>query len=125
MAYNDSSSGNLIDEGSQGGFVIYIVTKEGNCSPLMWQSRKLRRVVKSAMAPETLSQVDSADAAFWLEKLFNELLHANPEKAQVLPTECFTDSRQLFETVRDKRLRTDIAILHEMIEKKELAKIKW
>lgn len=34
-------------------------------SPLMWQSKKICRVVKSAMATKTLSQVEAAEACFW------------------------------------------------------------
>ena len=64
VTYNDSSFGNLKDGGSQGAFVIFIVDLAGNCSPLTWQSRKLCSVVKSAMAAETLVQVNAAEAAF-------------------------------------------------------------
>ena len=75
VTYNDSSFGSLKDGGSQGAFVIFIVDPAGNCNPLMWQSRKLRRVVKSAMAAETLVLVDAAEAAFWLAKLLNEIFY--------------------------------------------------
>ena len=55
--------------------MIFIVDPAGNCSPLMWQSRKLGRVVKSAKAAEILVQVDAAEAAFWLVKLLNEIFY--------------------------------------------------
>ena len=71
------------------------------------------------MTAETLSPVDAADMAFWPAKLFGELLHdANPKKAPIPPTECFTDNRQLLEAacsimvVQDKLLRIDTGILH-------------
>ena len=50
VCYNDSSLGNLKDGGSQGGFIIYPVGENNVSSPLMWKSKKLCRVVKSAMA---------------------------------------------------------------------------
>ena len=73
VTYNDSSFGNLKDGGSQGGFVMF-VDPGGNCNPLMWQSKKLRRVVKSAMAAETLIHVDTVEVAFWLSKILDEYL---------------------------------------------------
>ena len=54
VCYNDSSLGNLKDGGSQGGFIIYVVGENNVSSPIMWKFKKLRRVVKSAMAAETL-----------------------------------------------------------------------
>ena len=67
VCYNDSSLGNLKDGGSQGGFKIYLVSENNVSSPIMWKSKKLCRVVKSAMAAETLIQVEVAMACFWLQ----------------------------------------------------------
>ena len=64
VCFNDSSFGNLCDGGSQGGDIIFIEGQNGNCPPLMWQSKKLCRVVKSTMAVETLPQVEAAEACF-------------------------------------------------------------
>ena len=55
---------------------------------LMWQSRKLRRVVKSAMAAETLVQVDVAEADFWLAKLLNEIFYDSSATAPQIKIEC-------------------------------------
>ena len=104
VVYNDASFGNIINGRSQGGFGIYIVDEEENCSPLLWQSRNLRRLIKSAIGAETLSQVDSADATFCLAKLFDNLLHANPEKITILPIERLNDSRQLLEAAYSIRV---------------------
>ena len=47
------------------------------------------------------------------------------------PLYCITDSNQLYESVhsikalKDKRLRIDIAVLHEMMKKEELTKVIW
>ena len=126
VAYNDSSFGNLKDGGSQGGFVIYVMNSTGHCSPIMWQSKKVRRVVKSAMAAETLVQVDSAEASLWIAFLLKEILGAKVSTK----IECYTDSHQLYDAVhsiksiQDKRLRIDVAILREMIERKEVT-VEW
>ena len=52
------------------------------------------------------------------------------EKLVVLPLDCYIDSKQLHEAlysihpVLDKRLRVEIRILCEMLEKKEINSVK-
>ena len=131
IAYNDSSLGNLNDGGSQGRFIIYLVDKNNICSPIMWRSKKLRRVVKSAMAAETLIQVDSAEASYWLATLLREMLYGQSNYQNKIIIECNTDNHQLYDSVlsigpiQDKRLRIEISILREMLNKIEINKINW
>ena len=40
---------------------------------LMWQSKRLKRVVKSAMTAETLTQVETAEAGFWISSIITEI----------------------------------------------------
>ena len=40
VCYDDSSLGNLKDEGSRGGFIIYLVGENNVSSPIMWKSKK-------------------------------------------------------------------------------------
>ena len=125
--YNDSSFGNLCDGGSQGGYIIFLEDGNGTCSPIMWRSKRLQRVVKSTMAGETLIQVEAAEAAFWLSHLIIEICG----KSVFDTITCYTDSRQLFEAVysikqiTDRRLRIDISLLKEMLERKEIGSIVW
>ena len=48
-----------------------------------------------------------------------------------MKTECFTGNYQLYDSVcsirpiQDRNLRTEIALLREMINKKEITKINW
>ena len=119
--YSDFSHNNLDNGGFQGGFIIFL----RNITPIMWQSKRICQVVKSMMAAETLPLVDAAEASFWLSKLFTEI-HSTAKKLVVLPLYCDIDSKQLHETlypvrpVLDKRLRVEIGILREMLEKKEI-----
>ena len=52
-------------------------------------------------------------------------------KKKNIKIECFTDSHQLYDSVysirpiQDKCLRTEIALIREMINKKEIIKIYW
>ena len=127
MIYNDSSFGNLNGSGSQGGFIRNLVDNQENCMSLMWQSKGLKCVVKSAMNAETLTQVEAAEAGFWISSIITEIYNL---KQNVL-VEWRTDSHQLYDAVHsitaitDKRLRIDIALLQEMLLKKEISRIKW
>ena len=78
VCYNDSSLDSVKDGGSQGRFIIYLVGENNVSSPIMWKSKKLRRVVKSAMAAETLIQVKAAEACFWLANSLGEIFYCKP-----------------------------------------------
>ena len=84
----------------------------------MWQSKRICQVVKSMMAAEML-------ASFRLIKLFIEIC-STAEKPVVLPLDCYIESKQLHEAlysihpVLNKRLRVEIGIICEMLEKEEI-----
>ena len=85
------------------------------------------------MASETLTQVEAAEAALWVAKLYSEVTgnYIDRTTNNVIPTEYFTDSCQQVEAVYytspilDRRLRIDISILREMLQKKEIKERKW
>ena len=72
-----------------------------------------------------------AEACFWLSGILKEILFDSQDRSPQYSTECCTDSHQLYDAVYsitpvlDKRLRIDVAILKEMIERKEVTQIKW
>ena len=117
-------------DGVDGGYVIFLEGPNGNCSPLIWQSKTLRRVVRSTMAAETLSPVEAEEACFWLSGMLKEVLLNHQDRSPQYSIECRTDSHHLYDAVNsirpvlDKRLRINIAILKEMLERKELSQIK-
>ena len=47
--FSDASFDNLKCGGSQGRMIVFIEGSNGKYMPLTWQSRKLRRVVKSTL----------------------------------------------------------------------------
>ena len=47
ICFSDASFGNLKCGGSEGEMIMFIDGLNGEYMPLTWQSRKLRRVVKS------------------------------------------------------------------------------
>ena len=124
LVYADASYANLKDGGSQGGYVIFM-TDGLMVSPIAWQSKRIKRVVKSTLAAETLALVEASEASLWIQCVIKEVLN------EELSAECFTDSKSLYEAsysmtnLLDKRLRIDIAIIREMLEKKEIEKVNW
>lgn len=124
--YTDSSFANLSGGGSQGGHIIFLKDAEGKRCPIFWKSRKIRRIVKSTLAAETLALLDGAEAAYFLGKMISDIF-----MIPVPPIICNTDNKSLLDAlytskqVDDRRLRIDIAVLQDMIERGELQKVNW
>ena len=125
--YSDASFGNLNGGGSQGGFVIFLCDAEvSKAIPLHWRSLRVKRVVKSTLAAETLALVDAAESCFWLQKLYEEMTET--VGSSII---CYTDNESLYKTVylttsdTDKRLQIDISILREILSNGEISKVNW
>ena len=130
VGYSDASFANLGDGGSQGGYIIFVVGDNKKYMPIAWQSRRIRRVVKSTLAAETLAMVDLAEACVFYRKLLLELVNLQDVKENI-PIICKTDNSSLFDAahsttqIQDKRLRIEMSILREMLNKSELKSMKW
>jgi hypothetical protein len=126
--YSDASFGNLDNGGSQGGYVVFIVDRCGRKCPVTWQSRRVRRVVKSTLAAETLALLDSSEAGVYIGRLLAGILNV---PTSVFPVKCFVDNRSLVDAlystkaVEDKYLRINVAVLRDMLSKRDLASISW
>ena len=126
LCYADASFANLPGEGSQGGMLVLLRDEDGNQCPIHWQTRKIRRVVKSTLAAETLALLDCAEEGVHLSSLISELL--NIPKLQVyckVDNKSLVDALQSSKLVEGKRLRVEIAVLQEMLDKKDLAAVTW
>ena len=123
--YSDASFANLSNGGSQGGILIFLSNDNGLRCPIFWESRKIRRVVKSTLAAETLALIDAAEAGVYIKEVVKELINVS------MPIICLTDNKSLVDVidskknVDDKRLRIDIAVLKDMLERKEISTIQW
>ena len=127
ISYSDASYANLTDCGSQGGHVTFLTDNTGlQLSPIAWQSKRIKHVLKITLATEVLSLVEAAESCFWLQNLLNEI--SGMEKLNI---ECKTYGQSVLNAVHsmtallDKRLRVDVAILREMIGKGEIEKVTW
>ena len=124
--FSDASFGNLPDSGSQGGMIILLCDNDGKKCPIHWQSRKIRRVVKSTLAAETLALADCVDEAIHITGLISEILNI-----PMLKIYCYVDNRSLVDALKSskpvdgKRLRIEMAVIKEMISKHEIESVTW
>lgn len=126
LIFADASHGNLVDGGSQLGYLILLVGNNGKCSLINWQSKRIKRVVRSTLAAETLALSEAVDDGMYLAEMISELLF---NKKMIIPIEIYTDNKSLHDSiiskknVLEKRLRIDIAMLRELFEQKRITKI--
>lgn len=124
--YSDASFANLPGCGSQSGVVIFIGDGYGRRCPVFWQSRKIRRVVKSTLSAETLALLEGAESAVYLSKILREISGCGDLKIN-----CFVDNKSLVDalyscrSIEDRRLRIDMAVLRDMLERKEITEVAW
>ena len=123
VVFSDASMGNLPDGGTQGGHLIVLMGKEGIFSPVCWQSKMNRRVVRSTLAGETLALADGIDHAIFLSSLYSELTTGKVTQG-ILPVICVTDNYSLVDAIKstksvtEKQLRLEINGIKELIQSK-------
>ena len=98
--------------------------------PIAWQSKCIRRVIKSTLAAGTLAMVDLAEACIFNRKFLLEILQLkdNSDNIKIFSktdNSCLYDSVHSSTQILNKRLCMEMAILTEMIERKEIAEISW
>ena len=126
VSFADAAFANLTNGGSQGGFIVFLVN-ENRCVPMFWQSKALKRVVKSTLSAETMAAMEGGEYCFMLKTMLKEILD---EKLD-LPIYAFTDSKSLKDsvystkTLSDKRLKVDICVIRDYLRKKEIKEVCW
>lgn len=127
--FADASLGNLDSGGSQGGYFICLTGEDGSMSPLCWNSKRIRRVVRSTLAAETNAMADGVDMGIFLASLFSEV-NGNVIDPQSLPIVCKTDCKSLFDALKstkdvsEKRLRVEMNGIKEQFDQKQL-RVDW
>ena len=126
VCFTDASFRNLKGEGSQGGHIIFLKGTD-NFSPITWQSKKIKRIVKSTLAAEALALDEAADSCFYLKTILQEITGQNTGYPIILKT----DSRNLHDavhstkTIEDRRLKVDICSLRQKLANEEIKSIQW
>ena len=102
----------------------------GKSSPVTWQSKKIRRVVRSTLASEALALADGVDCVLSIAMLLNELLF-DDYNSNKIPIKCYVDNNDLYRAiysekhVTERRLRIEINSFKQLIENKDIASINW
>jgi hypothetical protein len=127
IAYSDASHKILTDGHSQGGFVIFLQGENGKAAPVTWKSHRLKRVVKSAMAAETMALIEAAEHSYFIKRIIQEIYNL---ETNTVPIICIIDSKQTYDAVsssnviEDKRCLVDVCAAREMIERGEVKEVR-
>ena len=130
LVYSDASLGNLPNGGTQGGSVIFLANENAEVLPICWTSRKIRRVVRSTLAGETLAMTDAIDMGIFVSTLFSELYNGSAD-GNKFPLSCITDCKSLHDAVKsvklvtEKRLRLEVSSVKDMMEKGTVKETIW
>ena len=94
--HSDASFKNLPNAGSQGGFIIFLCDNLGNATPIQWQARRIKRVVKSTLAAECLALVDALDYAYYIKRIIDEVLGLPKDRTKI---NCYIDCKSLHDVL--------------------------
>ena len=128
ICFSDASFANLPDNGSQGAHIIFLMGDNDKHTPIVWKSTKLKRVVRSSLAAETLAMEEAVGASRLLRSF---LLDAMSLPNDACPVHCIIDSKSLYDTLKstktvtEKRLKNDISLLRDLSERKEITSVEW
>ena len=125
--YTDASFRNLPNEGSQGGFIIFLQTSDDNkMCPIFWESKKIDRVVDSTLAAETKALHKGAKISIYLATILKQMM-----PNIIVQIKCITDNKSLVDALsatnmmNDRWLRLSLLGLCQMLERGEIHKIEW
>ena len=129
IVYTDASFGNLNDGvDSMGANIVFLADKGDKCFPLDWTANKVKRVVKSTIAAETLALANGLDNAIFTRRLVAEMLGIEEKQ---IPVEAVVDNKSCIDAiystslVEDKRLRREISSIQELLQTCEIKSVKW
>lgn len=130
VCYTDASFANLGNGGSQAGNLVFMMGEDGVCNLLHWESKRIKRVVKSSLAAETLALSEGIDNASFMASLVSELRTGSPT-GQKIPIDVITDNLSLYNSLKshkqvtEKRLRVDLAAIKEMLLNGQVEHVRW
>ena len=109
---------------------MFLVGEDERCIPICGKSKRIRRVVRSTLAAETLAMADGIDLGVFLATLFCEIAYGVADP-QLLPIKCITDCKSLLDAIKsnklvsEKRLRLELSAIKENLSKGHVTDVKW
>ena len=124
--YTDAAYRNLANDGSQGGYLIFLKDETGKSCPISWQSKRLDKVIDSVLGAEALALVEGAKQGIYLAAMLKQIIgHADIKVICLTDNKSLADSLASVKQVHDKRLRLDTSVLENMLENNEINQIVW
>ena len=74
--------------------------EDGHFSPLTWQSKRIKRVVRSTIAGETLALAEAIDNGVFLVTLYMELITGTARPERLVLNICITNNFALYEAIK-------------------------
>ena len=121
---------NLKKSFSQGGYIIFLCKDQKKYAPISWKPKKIQRVVKSTVRAETWALQKAIETCYMIRAISLELYNRETESG-LFPIHCYTGSKHLLnwghstKTSKEKRLKVDVCIIREMLEKKGISSVNW
>ena len=105
----------------------------GKVNPFAWKTKKITRICRSVKGAETRALENGLDDAIHFARMVEEIYAGkislkNPKQIEV---EALTDNKGLWENLHntkqceEKLLRNSVALIKEMLERKEVEKVTW
>ena len=118
---------------TEGRVLLLEDSKSHRANTFSWKTKQISRVCRSVKAAETRSLESGLDDAIHFGRMVKEIYDGgvdlkNPNQ---IPVEAFTDNRGLWENLHntkqcdEKLLRNSIALMKEMLERKEVEAVNW
>ena len=129
VVFTDASLGNINEgTGSTGAYIVWLMDNTGQCCPIAWNAHKIKRVVRSTLAAETLGLEEGLEASYYYREMLASILGVKPRSVMI---EAYVDNKSIIEAilstrlVEDKRLRVDVAAIKESLQLHDVKKIQW
>ena len=107
---------------------LFLCDESNNSCCLSWNSTRMKRVVRSTLAAETLSIVDRCETALYFLDVVRSISMSGEDSCPDVIN--ITDNKSLFNAVHstkltlDRRLRLDISAVREMCEREQVC-LQW
>ena len=125
ISYSDASFNNLPKAGSQGGHILFLADNKDNCCPIEWKSNRIKRVVRSALAAESLACADCVDTVVYWSGALTEIFMLSAHVPEtIIDSKSLYDNLNSTKTVSDRLLRLDINLIQENVQYNNI-KITW
>ena len=82
--------------------------ENGLCNLVSWQSKRIRRVVRSTLAGEAKGMLYCIDAAVFISSLYSDILYGN---FYMIPIEVITDNRSLVDALNSSKFVAEKCLL--------------